>query len=442
MPRLCGSLLIVATAISFALSVTIVGNAEEAKKPNFVILLSDDQRWDDYSFMGHPVIKTPHIDQLAKESLVFHRGYVPTSLCRPSLATLFTGLYPHQSGITGNDPQQGKRTVEGRAALVDRFVQNPRIADLLGKHGYRSFQSGKWWEGHYSSGGFTDGMTHGDVKRRGRHGDVGLDIGRKTMQPVFDFVDQCVADEKPFFLWYAPMMPHLPHNPPEEILARYKADDRPLSVAKYYAMCEWWDQTCGQVLGHLEKNKIADNTVVIYLCDNGWTQLPDAGGGAIGGPRGKRSAYDGGTRTPIMIRYPGRVMPGHNRSDLASSIDILPTILEIAEIDRPKSLPGVDLLDAQIVSTRKAIFGEIYSHDIPDYRQPELGLFYRWVILGDWKLIVPTGKQDAGFGPSEVALYIVSKDPNERENVAAENPEVVSRLKKQLDDWWNPSITN
>jgi len=439
MLRISWSLLIVVAALSFALNLGAVSQAEEGKQPNIVILLSDDQRWDDYSFMGHPVIKTPHIDQLAKESLVYHRGYVPTSLCRPSLASLFTGLYPHQSGITGNDPRDGKRSVEGRAALVDRFMQNPRIADLLGKHGYQSFQAGKWWEGHHTAGGFTDGMTHGDIKRRGRHGDVGLEIGRKTMQPVFDFVDQCVSDEKPFFLWYAPMMPHLPHNPPEEILARYKAEGRPLEVAKYYAMCDWWDQTCGQVLDYLDKKKVADNTMVIYLCDNGWTQTEDRGGGAIGGLRGKRSVYDGGTRTPIMIRYPGQIEPSHNRHDLASSIDILPTILEIAQIERPEILPGVDLLDSQTVSSRKAIFGEIYSHDIPDYRQPALGLFYRWVILGDWKLIVPTGNQDSGFGPSEVALFDISKDPNEQYNLASENPAVVARLKKQLDKWWSPS---
>ncbi|MFN3148474.1 sulfatase [Bremerella sp.] len=414
--------------------------ASAADKPNVVILLSDDQRWDDYSFLGHEAIKTPHIDKLASQSLVYERGYVPTSLCRPSLASLITGLYPHQNGITGNDPAENKRTNEGRAVLVDRFEKNPRLAAILGQHGYISFQSGKWWEGNYSSGGFTEGMSHGDVTKGGRHGDVGLTIGRKTMKPVTDFIDKAVAEDKPFFLWYAPMMPHLPHDPPKRLLDKYKAEGRPLEVAKYFAMCDWWDETCGQVLDHLDEKKIADNTIVLYLCDNGWIQEADKGGGAVGGPRGKRSVYDGGTRTPIMIRYPGHVEPARNTTDLASSIDLVPTILDACGIQTDYNFPGISLMDQATAAKRKAIFGEIFAHDIPDYRQPELGLLYRWVIDGDYKLIVPSGMDDGAFGPEKVVLFNVTQDPEEETNVIAEHPEIAAKLRKQLDAWWNPSV--
>jgi len=414
--------------------------ATAADQPNVVILLSDDQRWDDYSFLGHEAIQTPNIDQLASESLVYERGYVPTSLCRPSLASLFAGLYPHQTGITGNDPSENKRTPEGRAVLVNRFEKNPRLAAILGQHGYISFQSGKWWEGNFTSGGFTEGMSHGDVTKGGRHGDVGLRIGRKTMQPVTDFIDKAVAEDKPFFLWYAPMMPHLPHDPPKRILDKYTQEGRPLTVAKYYAMCDWWDETCGQVLDHLDKKKIADNTIVIYLCDNGWIQRSDQGGGAVGGPRGKRSVYDGGTRTPIMIRYPGQVKPARNKTDLASSIDVVPTILDAVDVETDFNFPGISLLDQAKVSQRKAIFGEIFAHDIPDYRKPELGLLYRWVIDGDYKLIVPSGSDEGEYGPEQLALFHISEDPEEEQNVIADHPEIAAKLRKKLDGWWNPTL--
>ncbi|MCA9021759.1 MAG: sulfatase-like hydrolase/transferase, partial [Planctomycetaceae bacterium] len=161
-------------------------------------ILSDDQAWNDYGFMGHDTIKTPALDKLASESAVFKRGYVPVSLCRPSLMTVITGLYPHQHKITGNDPPKGM----DRQKLLKHVKRADCLPELLGKIGYKSFQSGKWWEGNPSLAGFTSGMTHGDPKRGGRHGDLGLKIGREGMKPIFDFIDEC--GQAPFFLWYAP----------------------------------------------------------------------------------------------------------------------------------------------------------------------------------------------------------------------------------------------
>jgi len=414
-----------------------VAPAIAVQPPNVVLLISDDQGWDDYSFMGHKDIKTPHIDRLAEQSLVYERGYVPTSLCRPSLATMITGLYPHQHGIIGNDPTENKRTNAGRGVMVDRFQQNPRLPELLKPAGYLSFQSGKWWEGHFTSGGFTHGMTHGDVERGGRHGDVGLQIGRKTMLPVFDFLDRVVEEKRPFLLWYAPMMPHLPHNPPGELLAENQADGRAETVARFFAMCQWWDRTCGQLLDRLDEKGLSDNTLVIYICDNGWTQRADQGGGAVGGTRGKRSAYDGGVRTPIMIRWPGRVEPRRDTLNLASSIDLVPTVLSAASTDRPKRLPGVDLLDAAAVAERDAIFGEIYTHDVPDLDRPTASLLYRWVIHRHWKLIEPTALATGEFGPKSAALFDLANDPEERHNLDGKYPERVGELRGRLQGQWH-----
>jgi arylsulfatase A-like enzyme len=203
-----------------------------AKSPNVLLIISDDQTWTDFGFMGHTVIKTPHLDRLARECALFPQGYVPSSLCRPSLVTLITGLYPHQHKITGNDPPKGT----DRKEMLKHIRRLPTLPRLLASKGYFSHQSGKWWEGNHKLGGFTAGMTHGDPQRRGRHGDEGLKIGREGMQPIFDFIDGC--DEKPFFLWYAPFLPHTPHNPPQRLLNKYRSVDRPIELSRYYAMCE------------------------------------------------------------------------------------------------------------------------------------------------------------------------------------------------------------
>ena len=181
-----------------------------AESPNIVLIISDDQAWTDYGFMGHPNIETPHLDALAKQSIVFRRGYVPTALCRPSLMTLATGHYAHRHGVTGNDPspKYAKRNSElysqRRAELISYSKRFETLPALLGKRGYLSHQSGKWWEGSFAHGGFTHGMTRGFPERGGRHGDDGLKIGREGMASIRDFVDHSIGQKKPFFLWYAP----------------------------------------------------------------------------------------------------------------------------------------------------------------------------------------------------------------------------------------------
>ncbi|RMF88767.1 MAG: sulfatase, partial [Planctomycetota bacterium] len=286
-----------------ALFCVFVDRGLAADRPNVLMIISDDQAWTDYSFMDHPVIRTPNLDRLAKEGVTYTRGYVPDSLCRPSLATMITGLYPHQHGITGNDPRLPDPNVRGMTGrrnpkytryyetLMHRIEEHPTLPRLLKQAGYVSFQSGKWWEGNHRRGGFDEGMTHGDPARGGRHGDAGLTIGRQGLDPVIDFMDRAVAEKKPFFVWYAPFMPHAPHTPPEELLAKYLPKAPTPAVARYWAMCEWFDQTCGELLDYLDTKGIAKDTLVVYVCDNGWIQDPDTPNRYA--PRSKRSPYEG-----------------------------------------------------------------------------------------------------------------------------------------------------
>lgn len=420
----------------FALAALAAG-----RTPNIVLIIADDQGWTDYGFMGHPDIRTPSLDRLAAESLAFTRGYVPASLCRPSLASIMTGLYPHQHGITGNDPPGNARDASNRARMVEVFKRSKTLAALLGRAGYVSHQSGKWWEGECQCGGFTEGMTHGDVTRGGRHGDDGLKIGRESMQPVFDFIDR--AREKPFFLWYAPFLPHAPHNPPERLLKKYRIEGRPIAIARYYAMCEWLDETVGALLTHLDKNGLAKDTLVVFLADNGWVQLE--GNRPLIETRAKMSPYDAGLRTPILLRWPGHIKPQRDEKTLATTVDIAPTALAACGLKPEPSMRGVNLLDRVTLNKRSSIFGGIFVHTSIDVEKPAANLKYRWLIHDRWKMIVPyrpnaalplwEGQPGTGWS-TEMELFDILADPRERENLAARQPVLVKRLLGELNQWW------
>lgn len=408
--------------LKLLLAFLLCASSAFAAAPNVVLILGDDQAYGDFGFMGSQEIRTPHLDRLASQSAVFPRGYVPTSLCRPSLATILTGLYPHQHKISGNDPPRGT----DRSEMLRHVRSWETLPRWLATKGYVSFQTGKWWEGEPALGGFTEGMSHGDPQRTGRHGDLGLKIGREGLKPITEFLDR--HPDKPFFLWYAPMLPHTPHNPPERLLQKYTAAGKSLHIAKYQAMCEWFDETCGELLAELDRRRLTENTIVIHLTDNGWIQNPDAPRFA---DRSKRSPYEGGLRTPIVIRWPGHVAPSRNET-LVSSIDVAPTILAACGIKPKDSLPGIDLLEvAESGSTsREALFGSIFAHDVADIDQPAKSLEYRWCRTRQWKLILPQ------VGPPE--LYDVSADPAETKNVAETNADTLARLTALTNEWWTP----
>ncbi|MDG2223214.1 MAG: sulfatase [Rubripirellula sp.] len=419
----------------------------KAGQPNIVLIISDDQAWNDYGFMGHPDIKTPNLDKLARQSAVFRRGYVPTALCRPSLATLMTGHYASVHGVTGNDPspkyaaRDSELYNQRRAQLISYLDRFETVPEQLGDQGYLSHQSGKFWEGSFANGGFTNGMTRGFPKQGGRHGDDGLKIGREGLEPIAEFVEDAASQKKPFFLWYAPFLPHTPHNPPKRLLQKYQSPDRPITVAKYYAMCDWFDETCGQLLNILDENQQRENTLIVYVTDNGWIQNPERNGYA---PRSKQTPYEGGVRTPIMYSWPG-VIPAGERSEVVSSIDIVPTMLAAAEAKMPANLPGLNLLP-ELKSgdpiERERIFGESFAHDIADIEDPEKTLLFRWVIEGKWKLLLTYDGEVNRYASTHPRdekrpqLFDLIADPDESTNQAAANPEVVARLASEIAQWY------
>ncbi|MFC4722256.1 sulfatase-like hydrolase/transferase [Geojedonia litorea] len=401
-------------------------------QPNIVFILSDDQSWTDYGFMGDKNIETPRLDQFASESLTFTRGYVPTSLCSPSLATIITGLYPKDHKVLGNDRvlpgDKRENKKEWRAknyeSVIEHFKGLKTLPDMLRDKGYLSFQTGKWWIGNHENGGFDYGMTHGDPKRGGRHGDYGLEIGRKGMDTLSSYVDLAIKEKKPFFLWYAPFLPHAPHNPPQRLLNKYLPKAPTEHVAKYWAMCEWFDETCGELFDIIEERGQTENTLFVYVCDNGWVQnLNDSSYDKIS----KRSPYDLGMRTPIMYKWIGQIKPKMDTTTVVSSIDMLPTVLDVLDIDKPKNLPGISVLNEIALEGRDAIFGEIYAHD---FDTVESSMFYNIVIAPPYKLIVPDPVRKA---EENIQLFNIDKDPFEENNIAESNLKIVEKLKEKIN---------
>ncbi len=434
--------------------------ADDSPPPNFLLIISDDQSWTDYSFMGHPQIETPNLDKLAAESLTFTRGYVTSPLCRPSLASIFTGLHTHEHGITGNDIKitggAGKRP-NGMAArrhpdwapkheqLYAGFEKHPNLARSLSQAGYLTLQTGKWWENKPQRFGFTHAMTHADPAKGGRHGDAGLKISREGIQPINDFLDESKSSNKPFFIWHAPFLPHTPHNPPKELHDKYLKREPNKFTSRYYAMVDWFDQTCGELLAELDQRGLRENTVVIYVTDNGWIQDSKS---AKFAPLSKQDPHEGGIRTPVMVRWPGKVAPRLDKKTLVSSIDIAPTILHCAGLEVPDSMKGLDLRETAALQERDAVHGYDGNHDIFDVDDRTANIETRYIIKGDWKLLlhhpsstlfrayngVYTGKPDNAEGKPE--LYHLSEDPHEKINLAPANPDKVKELTAALSAWW------
>ena len=452
----------------------LAGESIASPPPNIVYIISDDQTYRDFGFMGNQRVHTPHLDALAARSLVFPNGYVPTSVCRPSLVTLLTGLYPHQHGVTFNHGPPGnagynrmasrKAYEKARAPEFELIQKVDTLPALLrDKKGYRSLQTGKFWEGHWRNGGFTEGMTlftpppgqtYGGVRtlangEKAAHGngDWGLKIGRETMNPIRDFILDCGKSATPWLVWYAPYLPHQPHNSPERYykLARSKPDVTEHELP-YFAAIAQFDDTVGELIDFVEKNADASHTIFVLIVDNGWTPARKRSKSRPAEfdhtKESKRAPFEDGVRTPILIRWDGHIEPRTDLS-LVSSVDLVPTLLSAAGLKKTEKMPGIDLLEEQAADPDRAVFGEIYPGDASSLGNPAGDIAYRWVRRRNLKLIVPHrqhGKAPWGHYLSGPALFDLDKDPREQNNLIS-NAELAGErrgLTALLDSWWNP----
>ncbi|MEM6348850.1 MAG: sulfatase-like hydrolase/transferase [Bacteroidota bacterium] len=426
---------------------------QDPELPNVILLVGDDQGYPYFGFMGADYVQTPNMDSLAASGLVFDNGYVSDNHCRPSLQTLLTGLLPidyHQKSdsilqdlIAAKDISEDslfvfKRAFDQKALAFSHFNTLPK---LLAEKGYVSFQGGKWWEFSYQNGGFTHGMTKGwtqeDLKNPDwftKHmGGEGMDLARVSNQAAYDFLSSTRGT--PFFMWFAPSLPHYPFDAPEKYYQLYADKEMTESAKRYYANCTWFDETWGEMVQYLKDNDLYDNTLIIYVNDNGWEQAPDQEfwddpmRSHNGGDKGKSSIYDMSFRSPIVFAWPGQIEEGRRSEALIHSADIPATILDYVGIEVPTNYFGQSyrlLIEGNRSEKRKNIIGNVINtrSDDPNEVMGKSTEGY-WIREGHWFL-----RWDLTRGEKE--LFDLRTDVLNDHNVAEAYPEVFAAMMEQL----------
>ena len=440
--------------------------------PNIVLIIADDLGWPYLGFLGDDNVLTPNMDILGQGGAVFELGHTTSNHCRPTLQSLITGLHPVQyetrirriaeEGLTHHPAAELAQTPRQRALLrqqletsaIEMFDTLPR---LLADRGYVSHQSGKWWEQSFAHGGFTHGMTESWNWQDGAElgdkwfftfmGGQGMEIGRETMAPVTDFLTEHA--DQPFFIWYGPALPHTPLNAPDRFYKYFAdRDDLSESAKLYYANIAWFDWGVGQLFDHLRAERVLDNTLIVYINDNGWEQAADVEYAdnhitfANGGPRGKGSFFETAFRTPIIFYWQGKIMPLRDRDTLASAIDIMPTLLDYAGLDIHKALPGYSLRPAvegaEISGARDYFIGRLTQHragtnfkgiaddSTKDHMGQSMDGYYRRDRRWHFVWLAQTG---------EVALWDLENDPGQLDDVSADHPDLIAVFKADINAW-------
>ena len=427
-------------------------NAKQNVKPNVILIIGDDHGYPYFGFMGSEIVKTPHMDTLANSGVLFTNGYVPDNHCRPALQSLVTGILPYNYNQKRDSLKQEKKSedfyLKMNAKSKDDWESNfdyhalqyfQTMPKELSKLGYKSFQSGKWWEYHYKYGGFTHGMTTGWVRenRDGRNwfqqfmGGEGTDIGRVTNEPVFDFIKKNKSN--PFFIWYAPQLPHYPFDAPNKYRELYLGKGYSKSAVEYYANCTWFDDSVGELFKFLKDHDLYDNTLFVYVNDNGWEQEPkqeffdDPMRSHNGGDKGKLSIFDQSFRTPIIFSWKNKISPDIKVNSLIHSADIPATILDFSGANKSKMNHGLsykDVIEGKIQEHRNIIIGN--SNKIRDDQDP-MGRDVETYWGRDKNWFYKSNLTD-----QTNALYNIIDDPFCTKNVIKNNPDIVQKFANQI----------
>ncbi len=394
--------------------------------PNIVLILSDDHGYSDFGFMGSPHVETPHLDRLAREGTVFPTTYVTASVCRPSLRTLLTGLYPYQWELEAKRHQNDARS-DASQPLVAKIPTLPR---RLAERGYRSFQAGKFWEGNFAQAGFTHGNQRDQTNLQ--HGGSDLKLGRPSIDSVLAFIDQ--NRNEPFFLWFAPQLPHVPFDAPRESVEHYRDKGLSRAAAHYYANITRFDSVVGALLAHLDRRGLRENTIVVFLADNGWDMGPQHREFLSDMEQGKGAITEVSLRTPLILRWPSRIPAGQVHAALISSVDIVPTLLDWTGAPITPELLGQSLrplIEDGRAGTRTAIVGRMrsirnggfYTRD----DKAENGPAY-FVRTRDWHYAWNQARM-------EHQLYDVRLERSRRHNVVEQHPNRALEFQHEVSRW-------
>ncbi len=407
--------------------------AEQPKpdvRPNILVFIVDDMGDGDAGCYGNPHVRTPNLDRLAAEGVRFDAAFLTCSSCSPSRASILTGRYPHATGA-----HQLHLPVPAEQLFV---------SELLRKDGYYTAAAGKWHLGGPAKAKFDK-----VVEKMGQWVDVLRDRPK----------------DKPFFLWFATTDPHRPYEPnaipnphtaADAVIPPFLPDVPAVreDFALYYDEVTRADADFGKVLDELDRQKVAENTAVIFLSDNGRPF-----------PRCKTTVYDSGIKTPFVVRWPAKAKGGQTRTDLVSSVDLAPTFCEWAGLPRPEPFQGrsfAGLLESPQAAHRTEVFAE---HNWHDFEARE-----RAVRTGRWKFIKNDFNEVPGTPPADAVrsptfeamrrlrdegkltpaqravfvaprpaeeLYDVVADPDELRNLIddADHAAVAAELRGRLKTW-------
>ncbi len=449
--------LFLATTISFS---------QESNPPNVILIITDDQGYGDFGFTGNNQIKTPVLDALSKRSIRFNNFYV-SPVCAPTRSSLMTGRYSLRTGV--------RDTYNGGAIMASNEVT---IAEMLKQANYKTGIYGKWHLGdNYPSRPIDQGFDESLIHLSGGMGQVGdfttyFQGDRSYFDPVlwyngqsrmYDgycsdiFTDNAINfieknHKAPFFCYLSFNAPHTPLQVPDEYYQMYADIDPSIAfeknksskvkmnekdkedARKVYAMVSNIDDNIGKVISKVKSLGIEDNTIIIFMTDNGPQQLR-----YVGGMRGlKGSVYRGGIRVPLLFSYPNQFKGNKDIETTTAHIDILPTIAKLCRVEAPKNkkIDGNSLLP--LIKNEKVDWAERSLFFYWTRRYPEL---YNNIAIqkGDYKLV---GKTNYNAPIEDFQMFDIKNDPNEQNNIVLKNKNFAKGLKQNLDQIYKELISS
>lgn len=394
------------TIFLISLSLFILSCSPKNHKPNILLILTDDQGWGDVTSHGNEFLQTPNMDRIAKEGARFDRFFV-SPVCAPTRASLLTGRYHLNTGVHG--VTRGRETMR---------AEEVTIAEILKDNGYATGAFGKWHNGahypnHPNGQGFDEfvGFCSGHWNN---YFDTILERNGEEFRSdgfIIDFLtDEAISfmeknKDEQFFCYVPYNTPHSPFQVPDQYFDKFKAKDLDDKLACVYGMCENLDDNIGRMLNTLDELGIADNTIVIFITDNG--PNTDRYNGDMRGRKG--SPHEGGSRVPCFVRWPNGIKPGTHIKNIAAHIDLLPTLVSLLGLSQPETLP-VDGIDLTPLLQNPAI-------DWPDRK-----------IYGQWGNAASIRTEQYRFvsASGQNMLFDMLTDPGETQNIAREHPDITN----------------